>query len=128
MRRVGAAGYSQELRERIVRAVKSGKTIQAVADHYEVNRNTVRSYLKKAEAGTLHERTAPPGRPRTVQAEHEQQLLRQLDTHPDASLEEHARMLLDATGLAITYRTVDRVFRRHHITHKKNAGRQRTGN
>ena len=128
MRRVGAAGYSQELRERIVRAVKSGKTIQAVADHYEVNRNTVRSYLKKAEAGTLHERTTPPGRPRTVQAEHEQQLLRQLDTHPDASLEEHARMLLQATGLAITYRTVDRVFRRHHITHKKNAGRQRTGN
>ena len=54
MRRVGAAGYSQELRERIVRAVRSGKTIQAVADHYEVNRNTVRSYLKKAEAGTLH--------------------------------------------------------------------------
>ena len=126
MRRVGAAGYGGELRERIVRAVKSGKTIQAVADHYEVNRNTVRVYLNKANEGTLAERISPPGRPRIVQPEHEQQLLKQLSTHPDATLQEHACMLLEATGLKITYRTVDRVFQRHHITHKKNAGRQRT--
>jgi transposase len=106
--------------------VDSGKTLQAVAEHYQVNRNTVRVYVQKAREGTLAERISPPGRPRRVQIEHEQQLLRQLDTHPDASLGEHACMLLEATGLNITYRTVDRVFRRHRITYKKNAGRQRT--
>ncbi|SMB78876.1 hypothetical protein SAMN00790413_05672 [Deinococcus hopiensis KR-140] len=35
-------------------------------------------------------------------------------------------MLEEATGLKISFKTVDRVFRKHHITHKKNAGRERT--
>ena len=57
---------------------------------------------------------------------HEQQLLAQLDTHRDATLQEHADLLEAATGLKVSYKTVDRVFRRHRITHKKNGGRQRT--
>lgn len=126
MKRVGAAGYGNDLRERIVAAVQRGDTITAVARQYEVTHRTVVTYLKKVEEGTLEQRLTPSGRPRTVQAEHEQQLLKQLETHPDATLVEHASMLEAATGLKISYRTVDRVFRRHHITHKKNAGRQRT--
>ncbi|WP_420796044.1 helix-turn-helix domain-containing protein [Deinococcus cavernae] len=85
-----------------------------------------RTYLQKAQQGTLDHRIRPSGRPRTVQPDHEQQLLNQLDTHPDATLQEHASMLHKATGLKISYRTVDRVFRRHGITHKKRTHRQRT--
>ena len=128
MKVVGAAGYGNDLRERIVASVQRGATITEVARQYEVAHITVRTYLKKMQEGTLEQRISPPGRPRTVQAEHEAKLLEQLDSHPDATLEEHARMLHEATGLKISYRTVDRVFQRHHITHKKNAGRQRTGN
>lgn len=126
MRRVGAAGYSNDLRERIVDALKQGASTKEAAQRFQVGLDTVRRFHKKDQEGTLDQRVKPPGRQRTVQAVHEQQLLAQLDDHPDASLQEHADMLLTATGLRISYRTVDRVYRRHGITHKKNAGRQRT--
>ncbi len=124
MRVVGAGGYSNDLRERIVAAVQRGDSIHEVARRYEVAHITVRTYLQKAHEGTLDQRMTPPGRPRSVQAMHEQHLLKQLHTHPDATLMEHACMLHQATGLKISYRTVDRVFRRHGITHKKRTGRQ----
>jgi len=56
---------------------------------------------------------------RTVKAHHEQQLLAQLETHRDATLQKHADLLEAAPGLKVSYKTVDRVFRRHKITHKK---------
>ncbi|WP_189642984.1 IS630 transposase-related protein, partial [Deinococcus piscis] len=71
MKRVGAAGYGNDLRERIVAAVQRGDTITAVARQYEVTHRTVVTYLKKVEEGTLEQRLTPSGRPRTVQAEHE---------------------------------------------------------
>lgn len=125
MRVVGAAGYALELRERIVSAVREGKSLQAVADQFQVSRNTVRIYVRKDQEGTLAERTRPTGRPRRVEAVHERVLLSQVESHPDATLHEHAQMLLETTGLQISYRTVARVFVRHRITHKKNADRQR---
>lgn len=124
--RTGARGYGIDLRKRIVRAVLNGDDPKAVAQRFEVTLRTVQLYVKKHEAGTLHERARPTGRRRTVQPHHEQVLLDQLTTSPDASLHEHAAQLEEKTGLKISYRTVDRVFRRHHITYKKNEGRQRT--
>lgn len=125
MRRVGAAGYGDDLRERIVAALREGASTKEVAERFEVGLDTVQLYRRKAQDGTLTQRLSPTGRLRKVQEEHEQQLLKQVASHPDATLQEHADMLREATGLDITYRTVDRVFRRHRITHKKNTGRQR---
>jgi transposase len=126
VKRVGAAGYGIDLRERIVAALDQGGSTKAVAERYDVGCDTVRLYAKKAQAGTLAQRAQPSGRRRTVQAEHEQVLLTLLQASPDATLEEHAQLLQAATGLLISYRTVDRVFRRHGITYKKNTGRSRT--
>lgn len=125
MRRVGAAGYGNDLRERIVVALQQGASTKEVAQRFQVGIDTVQRYRRKEKEGTLKQRLKPTGRCRKVREEHEQQLLKQLDTHPDATLQEHADMLREETGLDITYRTVDRVFQRNHITHKKNTGRQR---
>jgi len=124
--RTGARGYGIDLRTRIVRAVLKGDDPKAVAQRFEVPLRTVQLYVKKHGAGTLHERACPTGRRRTIQPDHEQVFLDQLTTSPDASLHEHAAQLEEKTGLKISYRTVDRAFRRHHITYKKNEGRQRT--
>ena len=64
------------------------------------------------------------GRPFRLTALHEAQLLNQLEEHGDATLVEHASMLEAATGLKVSFKTVDRAFARLNITHKKNAGRQ----
>lgn len=107
-RRVGARGYSVDLRERIVAAALKDSDHQRVAETFQVWVGTVELYLKKHAAGTLRDVKRPSGRRRTVQSEHE-----------------HARKLEAKTGLKISDRTVDRVFGRHGITYKKNAGRVR---
>lgn len=126
MRIVGGAGYGNDLRERIVEARRAGASTREVAERFQVCVNTVQEYLRREKAGTLTQRVRPSGRPRTMQSAHEAQLLAQVKAHPDATLEEHAAMLLEVSGFKTSYRTVDRVFRRHGITHKKNTGRQRT--
>lgn len=123
---VGGRGYGLDLRERIVGAVEAGHSKKAVARLYGVHLSTVEVYLEKQRLGTLHEVGRSSGRPARLTPVHEQQLLKQLDEHRDATLVEHARMLEEATALRVSFKTVDRVFRRHQITHKKNAGRQRT--
>lgn len=125
-KRVGARGYSIDLRERIVAAALKDSDHRRVAETFQVWVGTVRLYLTKHAAGTLRDVKWPTGRRHTVQSEHEQVLLQQLEEDHDASLEEHARRLEAKTGLKISDRTVDRVLRRHSITSKKNAGRIRT--
>ena len=130
MNTAGVRGYGLELRRRIVALVLGGTSPDEAARHFSVHVTTVNSYLKRHSQNTLHVVARPTGRHLPVTAQHEQQqqqqLLAQLETHRDATLQEHADMLEAATGLKVSFKTVDRVFRRHKITHKKNAGRQRT--
>jgi transposase len=125
MKIVGAAGYDVALRERIVAAVADGLPVKEAARHFSVNVMTVYSDLKRYREGRLHVVGTPTGRPRRLTAVHEAQLLRQLDTHRDATLTEHAHMVEAATGLTVHFRTVNRAFARLNVTYKKNAGRQR---
>lgn len=127
MKIVGGGGYEPALRERVVNAVEEGQSLKDVATRFVISLQTVQSYVKRQQQGTLYVIKKSTGRPFRVTAEHEAQLFKQLKTHADATLVEHARMLEAATGLKVSFKTVDRAFTRLKITHKKNAGRQRTG-
>ena len=126
IKRVGAAGYGFALRERIVAAVEGGMSVKDAARVFSVNVMTVYRYLKSHRLGQLHVVAKPTGRPFQLTAVHEAQLLKQLEAHGDATLVEHARMLEEATGLNVSFKTVDRAFKRMQITYKKNAGRSGT--
>lgn len=126
MNRVGVRGYSFDLKSRIVALALTGVAPKDVAQQFSVEVTTVRRYLQKHRLGTLALTPVSPGRPPRLTDVHEAQLLQQLDTHADATLLEHARLLEDATGLRVSFKTVDRAFARMKITHKKNTGRQRT--
>ena len=119
MKRVGARGYGVDLRERIVLAVREGMAVEEAAQQYRVHLQTVQRYLNLDDQGLLGVYVKPSGRPCTLQSEHEQQMLQQLVEHADATLVEHARMLETATGLKVSFKTVDRAFTRLKITHKK---------
>ena len=125
MKVVGAGGYDLVLRERIVAAVEGGMSVKEAARVFSVNVMTIYSYLNLQRQGRLHVIGKPTGRPFRVTAVHEAQLLKQLEAHGDATLVEHAGMLEAATGLKVSFKTVDRAFTRLKITHKKNAGRSR---
>lgn len=117
---MGKGPYSGDLRARIVAAVKRGQSQASVARVFEVHALTVSRYMKLDREGRLQEIGRSPGRPARLVAEHEQQLRQQVKSHPDATLQEHAQMLLKATGLHTSFKSVDRAFRRLGITHKKN--------
>ena len=125
MKIVGAGGYDIVLRERIVAAVEGGMLVKEAARLFSVNVMTVYTYLKRHRQGMLDVVGKPTGRPFRLTTVHEVQLLNQLEEHGDATLVEHARMLEAATGLKVSFKTVDRAFARLKITYKKNAGRQR---
>lgn len=125
MNSAGVRGYGLEFRTRIVALVEGGASPTEAAHHFSVHVSTVKRYVERHRQNTLHIIPKPTGRRRTVTALHEQHLLTQLETHSDATLQEHADLLEATTGLKVSFKTVDRVFARHKITHKKNAGRQR---
>ncbi len=99
--------------------VDGGTSFTKAEHHFSLQVSTVKRYMERHRQNTLHFIARPTGRRRTVTAHHEQHLLAQLDTHPDATLQEHADLLEVATGLKVSFKTVDRVFGRHKITHNK---------
>jgi len=117
---MGKGPYSVDLRVRIVAAVKRRQSQASVARVFGVHALTVSRYMRLDREGRLQEVGRSPGRPAALVAQHEQQLLEQVKNHPDATLQEHAQMLLKATGLQTSFKSVDRAFRRLGITHKKN--------
>ena len=119
--------YSSDLRELVVKAVEEGQAPESVAQTYRMSLKTVKSYVAKKADGTLHQVRGSGGRPRLVQEHHKMQLLKQVNEKPDSILEEHRVLLEEATGLKISFKTVDRVFRRHQIKHKKKVSSQVSG-
>lgn len=111
--------YSEDLRKRIIRAVEQGKRPEEVAHIFEVSASSVRRFVRQQrEQGHLRSRL-PPGRPRTLSAEHARVLSEQVKAHSKASLEEHAAKLAETTGQQVSSMTVQRTLLRLGITRKK---------
>lgn len=118
--------YSEDLRQRIVEAVARGEHPAEVAYMFSVSLASVKRFVKqKREQGHLRSRM-PSGRPRALSEADERQLAEQVKRHKDASLQEHADMLNEATGHAISFMTVQRTLTRLGITRKKDASAERT--
>lgn len=118
--------YSEDLRARIVRAVKEGKHPQEVAKIFSVSPTSVQRFVRQErEQGHLRSQL-PPGRPRTLSAEHERVLVEQVKAHNKASLEEHAAMLAEAKGRRVSSMTIQRTLSRLGITRKKDETAERT--
>lgn len=113
-------GYSPDLRERIVAAVAAGQSKTAVSERFGVSRSTVKRYVKRQEQGQL----APskrPGRQRRLDSKGCEQLRKQVQTHHDWTLEQHAEALTKETGVEIKKSSVGNYLKRLGITHKKRA-------
>lgn len=112
--------YSEDLRQRIVAAVKSGKSKSEVARQYEVSRQTVIEYMKKDGAGDLRAKS-PPGRPPKLNKEQKKALEQQAKDYPDKTLQEHADLLEESQGVKLSFSGINTYFKRMGISYKKNA-------
>ena len=104
--------YAEDLRGRVVGAVDEGMPRAEVARLFRVAVPTIKRWLRRRrETGSLA--VSPrPGAPAIKMGALRADLLPQLEAYPDATLEEHARLLEQAYGMVVSPSTISRV-----ITH-----------
>src|ERR671926_376735 len=98
--------YSKDLRERIVRAVEEGKSRREVARVFHISLFTVKRDLKQwEEKGNVGPKPIPGRPPKKLVNEHGK-LQEQLETNPDATLQEHCQQWEASSGIKISTSTM----------------------
>jgi transposase len=116
--------YHPDLRERIVQAHHNGLHHNDIAYTYQVSHRTIERYVKRQrETGSL--KPSPiPGRPRRLNLSKIEQFKAQLQTQPDASLEQHQHLWQTAHQQTLSLATISRTITRLGWTRKKDVPRQ----
>jgi transposase len=111
--------YSQDLRQRVLRAVDAGKTQAEVAQTFAVSVPTIKRYLKaRRETGHV-EPKAIPGRPAVKGAVLQAHLAAQLAALPDATRDEHCRLFQAEYGIEVSPASITRARQALGWTRKK---------
>ena len=111
--------YSEDLRERVVRAVDQGMSRSEVVRLFGVSEASIKRYLKqRRETGSIASKVIPGCPPRKKEMLQER-LQPQLEAHPDATLEEHCRLWEAQTGVKVSTSTMRRAILRLRWTWKK---------
>ena len=113
--------YSQDLRQRVVRAVDAGQSQAEIAKTFAVSVATIKRYLKqRRETGHVLPK-AIPGRPAKKGAVLQTHLRAQLEAHPDATREEHCRLFQAEQGIEVSTASISRARAVLGWTRKKDA-------
>jgi len=117
--------YSQDLRERVLRAVDLGCPRAEIAQLFGVSLATIKRYLKlRREEGHVRPK-AIPGRSPKKRAQVEASVIPQLQAHDDATLEQHCDLWEQTHGERVSRWTMSRAIKRLGWTRKKSPwGRQ----
>lgn len=116
--------YSQDLRERVVRAVEAGASRHEAAAAFEVSVSSAIRWVARFRRTGLVAPKRMRGRRSPLDA-HKDWLLGLIAAEPDLTLEE-IRGRLRARGICVSASSVWRFFDRHAITFKKRPARIRT--
>jgi transposase len=116
--------YSQDLRERVVRAVDRGEqTQEQIAERFGVSTAWIKKLLKRRrETGSIAQKPHGGGRLAVYRGPALARLQRQLAAQPDASLEE----LRDRTGVKASLMAVLRALARLGVRRKKSPSGRRS--
>lgn len=109
-----------ELREQALVSLSSGLSRSEVCRAFGIHRNTLGRWQQRGAMGSLENRYHG-GNPRKIKPEQEAALLRQLESAPDATLEEHAACWQQETGQRVSRSAMDRALARVNWTRKKRA-------
>lgn len=113
--------YSQDLRERVVKAVDQGLSRAEIVKLFGVSPATIKRYLKlRRETGNIAPKVIPGYPPRKIGAL-QRGLQPQLKAHSDATLEEHCRLWEAETGVKVSISTMSDAIQRLRWTRKKKA-------
>ncbi len=118
--------YSQDLRERVLRAVDQGRSRAEIVQLFGISLATLTRYMKQwREEGHVRPK-AIPGRPPKKRTQVEANVLPQLQAHADATLEQHCAMWEQTHGERVSRWTMSRAIKRLGWTRKKSHWRRRS--
>jgi transposase len=124
---MGRRPYSDDLRARVVAAVADGCSRRAAGERFAVSASSaIRWVGLHEETGSVSPRRRG-GKSRSPLEPHASWLLELLASEPDLTLAEIVHRLLQDRGLNTTDSSVDRFFKRHGVSFKKNSARGRAG-
>jgi transposase len=116
--------YSDDLRARVVTAVAEGCSRRAAAKRFAVSASSsIRWVVLHAETGSTSPRRRG-GKSRSPLEAHASWLLELIDKEADLTLAEIVQRLWQDRRVRTTDSSVDRFFRRHGVTFKKNSARR----
>ena len=117
---------SLDLRMRVLAAVAAGASHRAAADRFGVSAASVSRWraLERAQGNARPKALGGDRRSGRIEA-HAERILSRLKETPDITIDE-LRRALGADGLEFGFGTIQRFFKRHRITRKKDRARQRT--
>jgi transposase len=111
--------YSQDVREKVLRAVDQGYPREQIVKVLGVSRATIKRYLKqRRETGEVRAK-AIPGRPPKKLGLLQADLVAQLQAHADVSLAEHCRLWEQSHGVTVSPSTMSEAIKRVGWTRKK---------
>ena len=117
--------YSQDLRERVVRAVEAGASCHEAAAGFEIGvSSAIRWVARFRQTGSAAAK--PMGGKRSPLDGHKEWLLDLIAAEPDLTLEE-IRGRLRVRGVKVSASSVWRFYDRHDVTFKKKPARRRAG-
>src|SRR2546428_6335628 len=100
--------YSQDLRQRVLRAIDQGKSQAEVAETFAISTATLKRYLKaRRESGHVLPK-AIPGRPSVKGVALQAGLLEQLRVNPDATREQHCQIWEATHGIKLSPASITR--------------------
>src|SRR5512133_312476 len=124
--------YSQDLRERVVRAIQRGdRTQPAIAEDFGVSLSFVEEvWRRQRETGSCAVKVWRRG-PKAKLSDQEAQLRAEVAAHPDVKLEDLCERIRAADGSRLSESALSRTLKRLKITRKKRAStpasRRRSG-
>lgn len=111
--------YSEDLRERVLKAVDQGIPRKEVVRLFGVSLASIKRYLKqRSETGSIAPKPIP-GCPPTKRVPLQAKLQAQLEVQPDATLQEHCDTWEATSGMRVSISTMSRAIKEIKWTRKK---------
>ena len=111
--------YSEDLRKKIIEALRRGMTKTEAARTFSVSRSSVKRYAKLAEEGRPLAPKKRPGCKSKVDQRARRLLEADLEERPSATLSERREFLQKAAGVRVSDSTVSRMLSRLGWSRKK---------
>ncbi len=111
--------YSQDLREKVLRAVDQGHLREEIVKVFGVSLATIKRYLKQHRETDTVAPKAIAGRPPKKLGQLQAELVPQLQAHNDFRLEDHCQLWEQTYGVKVSTATMSRAIKRVGWTRKK---------